>query len=75
MENQAVAGKPGKAASKNRRMSSVWRVVPVFARMRFVWLRAVASVILSFAAVDDLVPAGGIDGGIVDCRDQIAIGV
>jgi hypothetical protein len=47
---QALAGGPGKAVSKNRRMSSVWRGVPVLARMWFVWLRAVASVILSFAA-------------------------
>src|SRR6202040_576702 len=30
LEIQAQAGEPGKAVSKNRRMSSVWRVVPVF---------------------------------------------
>jgi hypothetical protein len=28
----------GKAVSKNRRMSSVWRAVPVFARMRLACL-------------------------------------
>jgi hypothetical protein len=32
LEIQALAGEPGKAVSKNRRMSSVWRVVPVLAR-------------------------------------------
>jgi hypothetical protein len=30
---------PGKVLSKNRRMSSVWRVVPVLAKMRFAWHR------------------------------------
>jgi hypothetical protein len=24
-------------------------------------------------ALDDLVPAGGVDNGVIDCRDQIAV--
>src|SRR5262245_5559851 len=42
---------PGKVASKKRRMSSVWRSVAVFAKIRFAWVCAVDSVILSRAAV------------------------
>lgn len=55
--------------SKKRRMSSVWRVVWVFERMCFAWLRAVDSVILSRAggekpiAADDFSNNACLGGG------------
>jgi hypothetical protein len=47
-----LAGALGRLVSKNRRMSSVWRFVPVFAKMRSAWVRAVARAILSRSAAD-----------------------
>ena len=47
----ALAGRPGAMVSKNRRMSSVWRSVPAFARIRAVWVRRRSS---------DPEPCGGV---------------